>query len=249
MRPTTKPCSARQHHRLPKDGIDRHVRLGEPSINPENRGTKGAWWYRLTVAPASRRRSDCGCGSRRRTVATPTRWAAFSTNCSPPGRPGRRVLRRLGTPQLPGDELEVAMRGVCRDDLEQAVLPVRRAALAGRRPGQPARPAGDPAQSQLAPRRLPTSFPCRMPGSIPGSPLGTWPSTPSCSLTSTLLTRYQLLLMCREWYMHPNGALPAYEWNFGDTTRRCTRGRRCGSSRSTARTTTRSWPRSSRNCS
>ena len=22
--------------------------------------------------------------------------------------------------------------------------------------------------------------------------------------------------MCREWYMHPNGALPAYEWNFGD---------------------------------
>jgi hypothetical protein len=22
--------------------------------------------------------------------------------------------------------------------------------------------------------------------------------------------------MCREWYMHPNGALPAYEWNFAD---------------------------------
>ena len=22
--------------------------------------------------------------------------------------------------------------------------------------------------------------------------------------------------MCREWYMHPNGQLPAYEWNFGD---------------------------------
>ena len=26
----------------------------------------------------------------------------------------------------------------------------------------------------------------------------------------------QLLLMCREWYMHPNGQLPAYEWAFGD---------------------------------
>ena len=26
----------------------------------------------------------------------------------------------------------------------------------------------------------------------------------------------QLLLMCREWYLHPNGQLPAYEWNFGD---------------------------------
>jgi hypothetical protein len=26
----------------------------------------------------------------------------------------------------------------------------------------------------------------------------------------------QLLLLCREWYMHPNGQLPAYEWDFGD---------------------------------
>ena len=26
----------------------------------------------------------------------------------------------------------------------------------------------------------------------------------------------QLLLFLREWYMHPNGQIPAYEWNFGD---------------------------------
>jgi hypothetical protein len=26
----------------------------------------------------------------------------------------------------------------------------------------------------------------------------------------------QLILLCREWYMHPNGQLPAYEWDFGD---------------------------------
>ena len=26
----------------------------------------------------------------------------------------------------------------------------------------------------------------------------------------------QLLLLCREWYTHPNGQLPAYEWNFSD---------------------------------
>ncbi len=26
----------------------------------------------------------------------------------------------------------------------------------------------------------------------------------------------QLVLLCREWYMHPNGQLPAYEWAFGD---------------------------------
>ena len=26
----------------------------------------------------------------------------------------------------------------------------------------------------------------------------------------------QLILLCREWYMHPNGQLPAYEWTFSD---------------------------------
>ena len=28
--------------------------------------------------------------------------------------------------------------------------------------------------------------------------------------------KYQLVLLCREWFQHPNGALPAYEWDFGD---------------------------------
>ncbi len=28
--------------------------------------------------------------------------------------------------------------------------------------------------------------------------------------------KHQLLLLCREWYMHPNGQLPAYEWAFSD---------------------------------
>ena len=28
--------------------------------------------------------------------------------------------------------------------------------------------------------------------------------------------KHQLLLLAREWFMHPNGQLPAYEWNFSD---------------------------------
>jgi hypothetical protein len=28
--------------------------------------------------------------------------------------------------------------------------------------------------------------------------------------------KHQLLLLTREWYQHPNGQLPAYEWDFGD---------------------------------
>ena len=28
--------------------------------------------------------------------------------------------------------------------------------------------------------------------------------------------KYQLILLCREWFQHPNGAIPAYEWDFSD---------------------------------
>src|SRR5262249_7978887 len=36
------------------------------------------------------------------------------------------------------------------------------------------------------------------------------------ALVDLEFAKQQLMLMCREWYQHPNGQLPAYEWAFGD---------------------------------
>ncbi len=36
------------------------------------------------------------------------------------------------------------------------------------------------------------------------------------ALVDPAFAKEQLLLMLREWYMHPNGQLPAYEWSFSD---------------------------------
>ena len=36
------------------------------------------------------------------------------------------------------------------------------------------------------------------------------------ALVDPQFAKDQLILMTREWYMHPNGQLPAYEWAFGD---------------------------------
>jgi hypothetical protein len=36
------------------------------------------------------------------------------------------------------------------------------------------------------------------------------------ALIDSTFAKDQLLLMLREWYMHPNGQIPAYEWNFSD---------------------------------
>ena len=46
---------------------------------------------------------------------------------------------------------------------------------------------------------------------------GTWPfHCLPLALVDSEFAKDQLVLMLREWYMHPNGQLPAYEWNFGD---------------------------------
>ncbi|HMJ08203.1 MAG TPA: hypothetical protein VK468_04315, partial [Pyrinomonadaceae bacterium] len=36
------------------------------------------------------------------------------------------------------------------------------------------------------------------------------------ALVDSQFAKDQLILMLREWYMHPNGQIPAYEWAFGD---------------------------------
>jgi hypothetical protein len=36
------------------------------------------------------------------------------------------------------------------------------------------------------------------------------------ALVDPEFAKHQLVLLTREWYMHPNGQLPAYEWAFGD---------------------------------
>ena len=40
--------------------------------------------------------------------------------------------------------------------------------------------------------------------------------TVALALVDSDFAKEQLVLMTREWYMHPNGQLPAYEWAFGD---------------------------------
>ena len=40
--------------------------------------------------------------------------------------------------------------------------------------------------------------------------------TVALALVDPRFAKRQLLLLTREWYMHPNGQLPAYEWALGD---------------------------------
>src|SRR5579859_7432602 len=59
---------------------------------------------------------------------------------------------------------------------------------------------------------------CRCPtnGNIPGSRHGTWHFTAFHWRWWSDFAKGQLILLMREWYQHPNGQIPAYEWSFSD---------------------------------
>jgi hypothetical protein len=61
-----------------------------------------------------------------------------------------------------------------------------------------------------------TSSPCPTNGNIRGCGVGPGVSHGRASLVDPDFAKEQLILLLREWYMHPNGQLPAYEWAFGD---------------------------------
>ncbi len=124
--------ACRERTAYPKDGIGDHVVHGAATVNPEQTGTKAAFRYRLEVA--RRRDGDDRAAARRdrrarrrlrRDHARPRAEAdEFYGELTPAG-----ASRRRGARAAPG------ARG---DALVEAVLPLRRAALARGRPGRPA---------------------------------------------------------------------------------------------------------------
>ena len=122
--------------------------------------------------------------------------------------------------ELTPDERMVQRQAFASAALEQAVLPLQRPALAARRSGRTRTTAGASARAQPAAGRIsttPTWFPCRTSGNTLGMRRGILRSIASrWRSIDPDFAKEQLLLLLREWYMHPNGQLPAYEWNFSD---------------------------------
>ncbi len=102
----------------------------------------------------------------------------------------------------------------------QAVLLLRRGALAGRRPGAAGPAAGARAQQRNARWRNFNAFDIMsMPDKWEYPWFAAWDLAFHCvslAHVDPAFAKYQLVLLCREWFQHPNGALPAYEWDFGD---------------------------------
>ena len=136
-----------------------------------------------------------------------------------PTRRGGRVLR--GPPPARRDRRrgDDHAPGVRRDAVEQAVLRVRRRPLAGRRPRRRAAARGRRLGRNSGWRHFDAADILSMPDKWEYPWFAAWDlafHAITLAHVDPSFAKYQLLVMCREWFQHPNGALPAYEWSFDD---------------------------------
>jgi len=200
--------------RSPKDGINDRVVHGLPTVNADGVGTKGALWHQLVIAAGATEVIRLRLGPTEAgidatwhdTMATRTREADQFYN----------ELTPVGTSTEEAMILRQALAGMLWSkqwyhfDVERWL------------DGDPAGPP--PAEGRRAGRNaewrhLNNADIISMPDVWEYPWYAAWDLAFHCvalAHVDATFAKDQLTLMCREWYMHPNGQLPAYEWAFGD---------------------------------
>ena len=204
--------------RYPKDGINDHVVTGAPTVNPDRRGTKCAFWYPLRSAREGQPKS-----------------AYDLARTSTPSVPALGRLVRGGGEAVPAeaDEFyaELTPAGAGAD--EAMVMRQAFSSLLWSKQlyyydvsrwleGDPAQPP--PPASRLEGRNARwhhfDAFDIMsMPDKWEYPWFAAWDLAFHCVALAHVdpaFAKYQLILLCREWFQHPDGELPAYEWDFSD---------------------------------
>jgi len=199
-----------------KDGFhDRIVEGRETSVNPLNAGTKAAIWREYRVAPGAK-------------VELKVRLVRRPTN-DPFGDFERVLEARRG-------EADEFYRHLQKDIASQDARIVQRQAFAGLiwskqfyqfdiplwlngDPGQTPPPEARRQGRNAEWRNLTNADVLSMPDKWEYPWYASWDLAFHCiplAMIDSAFAKHQLVLLTREWYMHPNGQIPAYEWAFSD---------------------------------
>jgi hypothetical protein len=210
----------------PKDGINDHVVSGAATVNPEEFGTKAALRYRVTV-PAG------GTAELRLRLHRPADREAARSAAGEAGWWGAAFDEVVSAREADADEFYGALAPAGTTPEAMQVL---RQACAGlvwskqmypynvRRwldgdPGEPPPPDAHRHGRNSGWRHLDAFDVLAMPDPWEYPWFAAWDlgfhAVPWAHLDPAF-AKYQLLVLLREWFQHPNGALPAYEWNFDD---------------------------------
>jgi hypothetical protein len=198
---------------FPKDGINDHVVSGAATVNPAQRGTKAALHHVLTVGPGESA-----------TVAL----RLSDTGARPDGVDAFMEARRREADQF--------YAALTPSDASRDEAAVMRQAFAGMLwgkqfyhynvsrwlDGDPGLPPPPPQRAAIRNggwRHFDGVDVISMPDPWEYPWFAAWDLGFHCVALAHVDAQFakrQLILLCREWYMHPNGQLPAYEWSFDD---------------------------------
>ncbi|RIJ77309.1 glucosidase [Nakamurella silvestris] len=211
----------RNSWRYTKDGINNRVVHGDKTgINPARGGSKASFWYQFdAVQPGETVEVQL-----RLTQATPdqdTFGSGFAAINADRRREADEFYSHVIDQNLPAADRHVARRAYAgmlwgkqlyRFDVEQWLEgdPTDNIAPAGRT---------NPAQRNRSWSHLALADVISMPDEWEYPWFAAWDlafHTIPLAHVDPDFAKEQLVLMCREWSMHPNGQLPAYEWAFGD---------------------------------
>jgi hypothetical protein len=213
--------------RYAKDGINDYVIGGDmEAVNPERVGTKAAAYYRLEIGPGETRVIRL-----RLTDSPPGSLPAWNGTGSIVGRDFDDILHARQhdcndfyasiTPSNVSEDAANVMRQALAGMLwtkQYYNYDVERW-LRGDSPAQPEPPAGHEHGRNADWYHMNSQNVISMPDKWEYPWFATWDlaiHTLPLAEVDVDFAKDQLHLMTRSWYMHPNGALPAYEWAFGD---------------------------------
>jgi hypothetical protein len=204
-----------------KDGIDSRVVHGDEwAVSPEGAGTKAAFWYRYdSVAPGEtvrvRLRLVSGAADEH------TFGPGFDAICADRSREADDFYRAVLPARLSDEDAWIARRAFAGLLWTKQLY---RYSVDEWLEGDPAEPV--PPQSRMQPgarnvswQHLSLADVICMPDDWEYPWFAAWDLAFHCIALAHVdpsFAKNQLLLMCREWAMHPDGQLPAYEWAFGD---------------------------------
>ncbi|WP_433303058.1 MGH1-like glycoside hydrolase domain-containing protein [Actinoplanes sp. CA-030573] len=204
---------------FPKDGINDHLVAGLPTVNPAGIGTKGGLHYELTLAPGESRTIRLRLAQHDReppALDLGAGWEAVMRDREAEADDFfAEVIPAAATP----DEVAVARQGIAglmwgkqfyHFDVKQW--------LTGD-PGSAPPPPGRRFGRNNAWWHMNSFDVISMPDPWEYPWYAAWDLAFHCVSIARVdpgFAKSQLLLLLREWYMHPNGQIPAYEWAFGD---------------------------------
>jgi hypothetical protein len=198
----------------PKDGINDHVVSGQPTVNPAQAGTKCSFWYKLTVAPGATAEIRL-----RLRPASAGNGEDFDEIISQRQAEADEFYRAL-TPQTASEDEAMIMRQAFAGMLwSKQFYNYNVATWLDGDPAQPKPPPDRELNRNARWRNFNSYDIMSMPDKWEYPWFAAWDLAFHCVTLAHVdpgFAKYQLILLCREWFQHPNGALPAYEWDFSD---------------------------------